>query len=128
MPVVMTLNELCKEIREDLMMTVSEWYYCGSKEAYHYFYNIETGFDSGTYRIKSNELRLIQTFPFTQNRSEWILLLWRSPFPGNRNRTQVIVDNDQDCFSLFTIVPKHNIILIIDNNANSADANSSAAD
>jgi hypothetical protein len=109
-----TVGDLCLKTIDDLTKTVAEWYYCGTKDGYHYFYNSQIGFGSDTYRVKKNDLKLIRTFPATKDKDRWILLPWGSPNPGNLRKIQnLVVDNEQNnCFS--PIILNNNIQISIE--------------
>lgn len=133
----LTLNELCKKTDADKMLTVAEWYYCGSEDGYHYFYNQEIGFGSGPYRIKENELKLTQTFPFTKDKNQWILLPWGAPHPDHRNKVLSLVGSNQDCFnhlsidlnnSDIVIDPEHGTLQLLDNATNPGQGGKSEVD
>ena len=54
---------------------VAIWYYTGSKQQHDYFRYYDLGL-SQLYRVPSGEIALTNTFPFTTDRSKWIVMQW----------------------------------------------------
>ena len=98
------VDDLCTKIANDTMKTIAEWYYCGTKDGYHYFYNFQIAFGAATYRINENELRMKKKFPLTKDMDKWLLQSWGSPHPDNRHNAQDVVDpNTGKCFELIIL-------------------------
>jgi hypothetical protein len=50
---------------------VSQWYYVGSRDGFHYFHHDDLGHDEKDFRISETELLWRDTFPFTRRRKKW---------------------------------------------------------
>ena len=90
----LTREELKELTWKQVGYTVAEWRYMGSKKGYHYFDC--TGivlFEGGVYKIPSSELKVYESFPFTKDQSQWVLLPWGSPHPDNFHLARPIAEN-----------------------------------
>jgi hypothetical protein len=54
---------------------VAIWYYIGSKHEHDYFRYYDLGV-SQLYRLPSGDITLPATFPYTTDRSKWIVMPW----------------------------------------------------
>ena len=54
---------------------VAIWYYIGSKHEHDYFRYYDLGV-SQLYRLPSGDITLPATFPYTTDRSKWIIMPW----------------------------------------------------
>ena len=54
---------------------VAIWYYTGSKREHDYFRYYDLGV-SQLYRLPSGDITLPATFPYTTDRSKWIVMPW----------------------------------------------------
>jgi len=54
---------------------VASWYYVGSKAGWDYFRYDDLGV-SDLYCTQSGQIALPQTFPFTKDRRQWVVMKW----------------------------------------------------
>jgi hypothetical protein len=68
---------------------VAIWYYVGSKQQHDYFrfYDLDV---SQIYRVPAGEIALPTTFPYTSDRSKWIVMPWGPAAKRSQSSNQAI--------------------------------------
>jgi len=74
---------------------VAIWYYIGSKQQHDYFRFYDLGV-SQVYRVPSGEIAVPTIFPYTADRSKWIIMPW-GPAAKRKQSSNQAIQRPADC-------------------------------
>jgi|SRR4030095_12668356 hypothetical protein len=74
---------------------VAIWYYIGSKQGHDYFRFYDLGV-SQLYRVASGVITLPETFPYTEDRTKWIVMPW-GPAAKRAQSSNQAIQRTADC-------------------------------